>query len=160
MHTNKALAAVAATVVLGAGLGGVASAEKAPKEEGPGKEAAKLQTMTKEPHGKFLTDGEGRAVYLFEKDKGAKGSTCSDACAKAWPPVLAGGNPAELAPALDKNKLGTIERPDGARQLTYGGWPLYYFVKDQAKGDTKGQDVKGFGAEWYLIGPDGKKVHE
>ena len=44
-------------------------------------------------------------------------------------------------------------------QVTYNGWPLYYFIKDKAPGDTMGQDVKGFGAEWYLVMPSGKEVH-
>lgn len=44
-------------------------------------------------------------------------------------------------------------------QMTYHGCPLYYFVKGKATGDTKGQDVEGFGAEWYLVTPGGKKVH-
>ncbi|MGH6913524.1 MAG: hypothetical protein ACREH3_07425, partial [Geminicoccales bacterium] len=36
--------------------------------------------------------------------------------------------------------------------------PLYQFAKDAQPGDTKGQDVEGFGAEWYLISPEGEKV--
>ncbi|MDZ7811542.1 MAG: hypothetical protein U5L11_17650 [Arhodomonas sp.] len=66
-------------------------------------------------------------------------------------PVMAKG---ELDPAL----LGAIKRKDGSRQVTYNGWPLYHFVKDQDSGDTSGQDVEGFGAEWYLVAPSGAKV--
>lgn len=42
--------------------------------------------------GMILTDGRGRAVYLFEKDTGTKPS-CSGTCAAAWPPVLTTGDP-------------------------------------------------------------------
>lgn len=56
--------------------------------------------------------------------------------------------------------VGTFERRDGARQVTYDGMPLHYFVKDQEPGDTAGQDVEGFGGEWYLVAPEGAKVHE
>ena len=42
--------------------------------------------------GKFLADGHGRALYLFEADKGST-STCTGACAAAWPPVTASAMP-------------------------------------------------------------------
>ena len=54
--------------------------------------------------------------------------------------------------------LGTVERRDGSLQVTYNGWPLYYFVKDGKPGDTIGQDMEGFGGEWYLVSPDGDHV--
>ena len=38
--------------------------------------------------GAFLTDGSGRAVYLWVKDTG-NASACTGACAGAWPPVTA-----------------------------------------------------------------------
>jgi predicted lipoprotein with Yx(FWY)xxD motif len=34
--------------------------------------------------GTFLVDAKGRALYLWEADHGSK-STCSGACAEAWP---------------------------------------------------------------------------
>ena len=40
--------------------------------------------------GTFLVDGKGRTLYLFEQDK-TKKSTCYDACATAWPPLLTSG---------------------------------------------------------------------
>ncbi|WP_425423161.1 hypothetical protein [Siminovitchia fordii] len=38
-----------------------------------------------------------------------------------------------------------------AEQVTYKGYPLYYFAKDQNKGDVNGQGVKDV---WYLINKD------
>ena len=60
---------------------------------------------------------------------------------------------------VNAGALGSLKRPDGTMQVTYNGWPLYYFIKDKAPGDTMGQDVKGFSAEWYLVTPSGKEVH-
>lgn len=118
-------------------------------------EAATVQTGS---DGKFLTDAEGMSLYLFEADS-ANTSTCYDDCAEAWPPLLTEGAPT-AGGEVDAGKLSTIERNDGSTQVTYGGWPLYYFVKDQAPGDIEGQDVEGFGAEWYLVSPEGEKFEE
>jgi predicted lipoprotein with Yx(FWY)xxD motif len=122
---------------------------------GMAQEMAKVQT---DPQGKFLTDADGMSLYLFEADS-PNTSTCYDACAEAWPPLLTDGTPT-TGGEIDAAKLGTAERRDGGSQVTYNGWPLYYFVKDQAPGDINGQDVEGFGAEWYLVAPDGEKFDE
>jgi len=123
----------------------------------PAQEAGATAVQT-DPEGRFLTDAEGMSLYLFEADSDNT-STCYDACAEAWPPLLSEGQPT-AGGQVDAAKLSTIERKDGTAQVTYDGWPLYYFVKDEAPGDTNGQDVEGFGAEWYLVAPDGEKLEE
>ena len=106
-----------------------------------------------------LVNGEGMSVYLFEADEDADGSTCTGACANAWPPVTSDAAP-EAGAGVDQALLGTVERADGTEQASYGGWPLYTFVKDKAPGDIEGQDVKGFGAEWYLVTSEGEVMHD
>jgi predicted lipoprotein with Yx(FWY)xxD motif len=95
-------------------------------------------------------------VYLFEADKGTT-SNCSDACAQAWPPVTTSGEPQAEGGAKSAD-LGTTERSDGTRQVTYHGHPLYYYVSDQSSGETTGEGVKSFGAAWYVMNPQGKKI--
>jgi predicted lipoprotein with Yx(FWY)xxD motif len=103
--------------------------------------------------GSFLTDAGGRTLYVFLKDTGAT-SACVDKCAQNWPALVVTGAPA--APAgIDAGLLGTMQRADGAMQVTFDGHPLYYYAKDQKPGDTNGQ---GVGDVWYVIGPDGKIV--
>jgi predicted lipoprotein with Yx(FWY)xxD motif len=124
-----------------------------------------VKVETHDKYGEYLTDSQGKALYLFEADTRGKKkqgtaavSTCYDDCAEAWPPLIAEGEP-KAGDKVKAGRLGTIERKDGKQQVTYNGWPLYYFVKDQGPGDVKGQDVEGFGAEWYLVTPKGKKAH-
>jgi predicted lipoprotein with Yx(FWY)xxD motif len=93
-------------------------------------------------------------VYLFEADKGPA-SSCTGACAKAWPPVTGTGKAAGGALA---SRMGTIKRPDGTTQVTYHGHPLYLFVRDKDDGDAYGQAVHAFGADWYTLNPGGSKV--
>jgi predicted lipoprotein with Yx(FWY)xxD motif len=56
---------------------------------------------------------------------------------------------------IDASKLGTTTRTDGTVQVTYNGWPLYYYVKDAQAGDVVGQ---GVGSVWYVISPAGEMV--
>lgn len=121
---------------------------------------ATLQVYEKQPYGTYLVDGENMSLYLFKADtQNADSSMCYDACAGAWPPFVSQAEPEAAAPAVDASMIGTIERRDGSMQVTYNGWPLYYFARDSAPGDTEGQDVMGFGAEWYLVSPAGAEVH-
>jgi predicted lipoprotein with Yx(FWY)xxD motif len=54
--------------------------------------------------------------------------------------------------------LGRITRSDGRKQVTYYGHPLYTFVGDgNTPGKTAGQKLDAFGAEWYVLGTNGKK---
>jgi predicted lipoprotein with Yx(FWY)xxD motif len=108
--------------------------------------------------GPFLTDAEGRTVYLFLKDTTPGESACSGDCATAWPPLPAADG-ASLPPGI-QGTLGTIEREDGSSQLSYNDIPLYYFAEDQNPGDTNGQDA---GDVWYVVTPGmqfGDEPHE
>jgi predicted lipoprotein with Yx(FWY)xxD motif len=106
--------------------------------------------------GEFLTDGSGRAVYLWVKDTGGT-SACSGACAGAWPPVTAAGT-ATASGSAKASDLGTITRSDGTKQVTYDGHPLYYFSGDSGPGTATGQGSDSFGAKWWLVAPSGSDV--
>ena len=97
-------------------------------------------------------------VYLFEGDKGGQ-SSCSGACAQAWPPVTTSGEPQAGGQAVQSD-LSTITRSDGTKQVTYKGHPLYFYVKDGDDGDAYGQGVNAFGADWYVMKASGEKIDE
>lgn len=103
--------------------------------------------------GSFLVDEKGMTLYLFTQDS-PNTSTCYDACATAWPPLLAASAPVAGA-GVDAALLGLAQRSDGANQVTYNGWPLYYFAQDVQPGDTTGQQVKDV---WFVISPAGEAV--
>jgi predicted lipoprotein with Yx(FWY)xxD motif len=107
--------------------------------------------------GRILTDGNGRTLYLFEKDKG-KASSCSGACAGIWPPLTAATGVA--GPGALASDLGSIKRADGTTEATYAGHPLYTYAGDSKPGDTHGQGLDQFGAQWYALAPDGKKIDD
>ena len=103
--------------------------------------------------GDFLVDSKGMTLYLFTKDEPGV-SNCYDQCAEKWPPLLSEGD-AIAGSGLDAALLGTTDRTDGTTQVTYNGWPLYYWYEDAAPGDTNGQTV---GDVWYVVSPTGEAV--
>lgn len=103
--------------------------------------------------GSFLVDDKNMTLYLYTKDT-PNTSNCYDKCAKAWPPLLTTGA-AIGKDGVDASKLGTTKRTDGTVQVTYNGWPLYYYVKDTKPGDVTGENV---GKVWYVISPAGVQI--
>lgn len=112
---------------------------------------AGVVTVADSAFGEILADGDGATLYVFEPD--ARGdSTCYDGCATAWPPFtgdVAAGD------GVDASLLGETTRTDGSVQVTYGGWPLYYYSGDGSPGDVNGQGVNGV---WYVVSPAGDEV--
>jgi predicted lipoprotein with Yx(FWY)xxD motif len=139
-----ALGALAAVIVL------LAPSTQAAKGRAPVVSTAKTSL------GQILVDGRGRTLYLFEKDRKGK-SACNGECATAWPPLIAGAKP-RVARGAKAALVGTTKRADGRRQATYKGHPLYTFIQDKKRGQTKGQGVNGFGAKWYVISRAGRKI--
>jgi len=103
--------------------------------------------------GSFLVDDKGMTLYRFTKDT-PNTTVCYDKCATAWPPLLTTGN-AVAGEGVDASLFGTTTRTDGAVQVTYNGWPLYYYEKDKAPGDVTGQDVGGV---WFVVSAAGDQV--
>ena len=108
--------------------------------------------------GRILVDGRGHTLYLFEKDKRGK-SSCNGACATAWPPLIASGKPRAKS-GVKTSLLGRTKRKDGRWQVTYNRHPLYTFVQDTKKGQTSGEELDAFGAEWYAVSPAGARVEK
>jgi predicted lipoprotein with Yx(FWY)xxD motif len=150
------LVALAVAGCGGGGDEGAASAATAPSMTKD--QPAMVGTSKAGELGTILVDSKGTTLYLFEKDTGTK-SECAGACATYWPPLMASAMPTAGGGA-DASLLGTTQRSDGGQQVTYNGHPLYYFAGDEKPGDTKGQDVHGFGAGWYVLNPAGDKVED
>jgi predicted lipoprotein with Yx(FWY)xxD motif len=101
--------------------------------------------------GSILVDPDGMTLYLFASD-GQADSTCYDGCEANWPPLT---TEVSAGDGVDGGLLGTVERTDGSAQVTYNGWPLYYFANDAAAGDVNGQ---GVGDVWFVVDADGNAV--
>ena len=95
--------------------------------------------------GTVLVDSSGLTLYELASESGGT-IMCTGSCATTWPPLLLpdGVRSATAGSGVSASELGTISRPDGGTQVTYGGMPLYLFVSDQGPGQDTGQGVEGF----------------
>jgi len=99
----------------------------------------------------YLTDAYGRTLYAFKNDRfNANKYTKSDFSNNAtWPIDTLGA--VQTVPSLfnsaDFNKINVY----GKNQITFRGWPLYYFGPDSSKrGSTKGVSVPTPGV-WPIV---------
>ena len=172
---KRKMPAVAAAVVLtgaliAAGCGSSSSSPTSTASAAPAASATSSASSTatnvaasgavvKVTHGStgtYLTNGSGRALYLWVADANGK-SNCSGACAQAWPPLTTTGKPTGSG-GVSSAKLTTVTRSDGTKQVVYNGHPLYYFAGDTGAGTTTGQGNNGFGAKWWLVTPAGAAI--
>jgi predicted lipoprotein with Yx(FWY)xxD motif len=129
-----------------------------PVDDAPANAAAgnALKTAQSGALGTIVVNNEDKAIYRFDKDtnKPPK-SNCEAKCAEAWPPVpFTEGMTLE---GIDKAMIGSIDRPDGIKQLTVGNWPAYSFAKDVKAGDVTGEAVQG---TWWAMAPNGARAKD
>jgi predicted lipoprotein with Yx(FWY)xxD motif len=100
--------------------------------------------------GQVLVNSEGHTLYAFSKDSGGS-SACAGACTRAWPPLLIEHGEPEPSNGAAAARLGTITLPDGSRQVTYAGHPLYSFGGDKQPGEANGNGSSAFGGTWSAL---------
>jgi predicted lipoprotein with Yx(FWY)xxD motif len=99
--------------------------------------------------GEILVTTDGRTLYTFAIDTSDE-SKCTDlACTRYWPPYTASADP--TAGSGISGNLGTLARPDGTKQITFDGKPLYTFAVDKNPGDVKGDGLNDFGGIWNVV---------
>lgn len=138
--------------VIGLGL----AAHSAPAAARPLSAESQTLIVRASAYGRILFDGNGRALYAFTRDT-RRHTTCFGRCLAAWPAYTVKG-PLRWGRGVQRSKLGTIRRPNGARQVTYAGRPLYYYVGDRRPGRVGCQNVREFGGLWLVVRPSGTLV--
>lgn len=101
----------------------------------------------------YFTDGKGVTLYSFRNDKANKNNyTKSDFSNNAvWP--LYEQTKVVVPSSIDKSLFNSID-VFGRKQLTYKGWPLYYFDQDSTiRGRNKGFTFPSLGV-WPVVTKD------
>jgi predicted lipoprotein with Yx(FWY)xxD motif len=155
----RVIAAVAGTVLAAAAATACSgSSSKSASDAGTASPSVAIQEAAKAApatvttksvsQGKILVNDKNLTLYLFQADKSTK-STCTGACAAAWPPLTVKGTPTGSG-GVQSTLLSTSKRSDGH--------PLYRFAGDSKPGQTNGQGLNNFGAKWYVLGTNGKQI--
>jgi predicted lipoprotein with Yx(FWY)xxD motif len=119
------------------------TAEKAQQEVMMEEEKTEVIVMVNDPkNGTYATSTTGMTLYVYDQDDEGK-SNCTGQCAVNWPPYKVEG----AVPTNLQDNVSTITRADGTIQYTWNSMPLYYYVKDKAKGDVTGDGVNNV---WHL----------
>jgi predicted lipoprotein with Yx(FWY)xxD motif len=110
-----------------------------------------VTVATSAQYGPILANVDEMTLYYTLMDApGSMTSACTGGCATTWPPFYT--EKIQVSPPLQSSNFGVITRPDGTKQTTYMGWPLYTYSADVAPGDTNGY---GVATVWYVMGTGG-----
>ena len=101
---------------------------------------------------RYFTDAQGRTLYTFTNDsENTNTFTLPDFSNDgAWP--IFHVDIENLPTGMNASDFGEID-VHGRTQLTYRGWPVYYFGQDAATGDNKGVSVPVPG-KWPVLTAD------
>ncbi|HEY1285020.1 MAG TPA: hypothetical protein VGF04_02935 [Solirubrobacterales bacterium] len=102
--------------------------------------------------GTVLIDSSGQALYASDLEANGK-VLCTEACNSFWEPLAAEGKPTSGDSSLT-GKLGTIERPDGSKQVSFEGKPLYTFTQEgpeEVTGDGFVDAFNGNEFTWSVV---------
>jgi predicted lipoprotein with Yx(FWY)xxD motif len=139
-------------------LGAIVAAAALAAGAGAGSTTATAATITvrSSSFGPVLFDGRGKVLYAFTKDTRGGKSRCYGACATAWPVYYASGK-LTAGKGVKQSLIGTTRRSGGRLQVTYNGWPLYYYIDDPV-GEIRCQNVNEFGGLWLIVRASGRLV--
>ena len=148
------LLVVAAAALPAAALATQRAAQETP-QAGNRADARMTLTVRSTQFGRVLFDGRGRVLYGFTRDRRGGPSRCYGECAKAWPVYFSKGT-MRAGAGVKQAEIGTTRRRDGRLQVTYNGWPLYYYAHE-GPGEVLCHDVFLNGGYWWVVGPSGKR---
>lgn len=100
----------------------------------------------------YITDAEGNTLYSFINDTNGENNFTADDFSNngVWP--IFDATATNLPSILDSADFDSLD-VFGQNQLSYKGWPLYYFVQDENRGDNFGVGFPEAGI-WPTVNPD------
>jgi predicted lipoprotein with Yx(FWY)xxD motif len=126
------------TVGLGLVLLASACASNAPTAGAPASTSTTTLAMRTVNGASVLVDKSGAALYSNDQDKAGKLQCVASDCTAIWTPLTVPAGTQPTAPSTVSGTLGTVQRPDGAHQVTLNGKPLYTFSFDHGSGKVTG----------------------
>jgi predicted lipoprotein with Yx(FWY)xxD motif len=108
-----------------------------------------------------LVNAKGHTLYTLSAERNGRFICTSSStipgsaatCTSIWHPLMAHGS----VSGAGVSSLGTIARPDGGRQVTYRGLPLYTFAQDARPGQAAGDGFRDVGV-WHAATVSGSSA--
>ncbi len=108
--------------------------------------------------GKYLVDKDNRSLYYFSNDPNGM-NNCTGSCELFWPVFnIDNLTTDKIGQGLNAGDFGSVTAQSGKKQITYKGWPLYYYAPLQngtnqleSPGSVSGDGVDGI---WFLARPE------
>ena len=107
-------------------------------------------TVSDTAAGDALAGANGLTLYILTSDSDGTSTCTSGECASNWPALEGEGAAVEAGSGIS-GTWGTATWPDGTKQVTHNGQPLYYYVGDSVAGDATGE---GVGGVWFIAPVD------
>lgn len=143
------LVIVAGAVLALSACGGSKSGSPAPAANAKSTVSAQTVSGT----GTVLVDAKGAALYSPAEEQDGK-ILCVGGCTAIWIPLTLRAGATPTAGSGVSGKLGVVKRPDGTRQVTWNGSPLYTFAHDGGPGDVMGNgatdNFSGMSFSWHV----------
>ena len=149
--------ALLTALLMGAAGAAATASAQAPPAAAPAAKAARVQ-LRRTSLGKILVSSSGFTLYRFTRDPRNK-DTCVmvSECTQVWPPLTTSGRPV-AGPGVKSSLLSTIKLPNGRKQVTYAGHPLYLYQPASERGETTYAGTVQFGGTWDAVNAAGKLV--
>ena len=108
--------------------------------------------------GRLFVSGSGFTLYTFSTDHHNK-NTCImvSGCPRTWPALTTSSRPT-AGTGVKASLLSTIRLPNGSKQVTYAGHPLYLYRESTEPGETYYVGAMQFGGSWDAINAAGHSV--
>jgi predicted lipoprotein with Yx(FWY)xxD motif len=113
--------------------------------------SAALQKVTVKPYTGILASAKHHAFYLLSNESGAK-IHCRTHCLSIWPPLLVKTSVTSVSVGVGVGgKIGFVKRSSTMKQVTFNGYPIYFFTGDSGPNQVNGQGIVSDGGTWYLV---------
>ena len=112
-----------------------------------------IKLTTSPTLGSYLTDKDGNTLYFFALDANGA-NNCTGGCTTAWPVFnVAALTQDKLATGLTLSDFGSVSITGGT-QVTYKGWPLYYYAPGGVREKPNLTTGEGINGMWFVAKPD------
>jgi predicted lipoprotein with Yx(FWY)xxD motif len=99
----------------------------------------------------ILVSSTHRSLYVLSVESGGH-IRCRAACLSFWPPMIVKSSVTTVKIGNGvKGKIGFVRRSATTKQVTFNGFPVYWFSGDSGPNQVNGQGISLDGGMWSLV---------